>query len=63
MIRLRVYVVNADTGEQQELQVKAYEPSTKNDIYSLSLALPPCSCPRCRPAAVELHNSPSQQAS
>lgn len=49
VIRLRVYVVNRDTRERRELGVREYEPNGYVDAFG-SQALPPCSCPVCRPA-------------
>jgi hypothetical protein len=58
VIKFRVYVINSDTGEKSEVKVEEYDDGKGNvvysDIYSLSQAMPPCSCPRCRPAAAEL---------
>ena len=48
MITLRVYTVNRDSGDRRELHTEVYEPSA-GDLPILTLDLPPCKCPRCKP--------------
>lgn len=53
MITFRIYVINRDTGEQRELAVNAYEPTPVPPPVNGALDLPPCRCPRCRPAITD----------
>jgi len=48
VITFRVYVVNRDTGERQELGIDEYEPGPTAQPVGGAFDLPPCSCPDCR---------------
>jgi hypothetical protein len=48
VITFRVYVVNRDTGERQELGAHAYEPGAAAVPLGGAFDLPPCRCPVCR---------------
>ncbi len=48
-MRLRVYVINRETGATRELRVMEYEPTGFVNLFG-SEALLPCHCPTCQPA-------------